>query len=140
MYIAFVAGQTCHQLRHCLTLKLTLAVCIGQVITKQVEGHQHEPFEEAVVELPEAHVGSAVDLLGQRKGTMQDLSNSTGGLTRLTYRIPTRSVVLSFCSVLRPSPSCSGLRSLAGLLWSRFDVETSVSEGASRLFIIMESI
>lgn len=45
------------------------------------------------MELPEAHVGSAVDLLGQRKGTMQDLSNSTGGLTRLTYRIPTRGLL-----------------------------------------------
>lgn len=58
-----------------------------------MDGHLNEPFEEAVVELPEAHVGAAVDLLGQRKGTMQDLSNSEGGLTRLTYRIPTRSVL-----------------------------------------------
>ena len=61
-----------------------------QVITKKVDGALHEPYEEAVVELPEEHVGAAVDLLGQRKGTMLDLSNSTGGLTRLAYRIPTR--------------------------------------------------
>ena len=72
----------------------TLLVCMEQVITKRVDDKLHEPFEEAMVELPEAHVGSAVDLLGQRKGTMLDLSNSTGGLTRLTYRIPTRCALL----------------------------------------------
>ncbi len=71
--------------------ELTPAMLGFQVITKKVEDKLHEPFEQAMVELPEAHVGSAVDLLGQRKGTMEDLSNSTGGLTRLTYRIPTRS-------------------------------------------------
>ncbi|KAK9842368.1 hypothetical protein WJX84_007744 [Apatococcus fuscideae] len=69
------------------------AVGPPKVITKRVDDKLHEPFEEAMVELPEAHVGSAVDLLGQRKGTMLDLSNSTGGLTRLTYRIPTRGLL-----------------------------------------------
>ena len=55
-----------------------------QVITKQVDGHKYEPFEEAVVEVPEEHVGPVVDMLGQRKGQMMDLvaGTDTTSLTR----------------------------------------------------------
>lgn len=55
-----------------------------QVITKQVDGHKYEPFEEAVVEVPEEHVGPVVDMLGQRKGQMVDMSGGaeSGTLTR----------------------------------------------------------
>ena len=31
-------------------------------------------MEEAVVEVPEEHVGQVVDLMGQRKALMQDMS------------------------------------------------------------------
>ena len=54
-----------------------------QVITKQIDGHKCEPYEEAVIEVPEEHVGPVVDMLGQRKGQMLDLvAGETGGLTR----------------------------------------------------------
>lgn len=40
-----------------------------QVITKLDEnGKQLEPFEEAIVEVPEAYVGAVVELLAQRRG------------------------------------------------------------------------
>ncbi|KAL3153995.1 putative elongation factor TypA-like svr3, chloroplastic [Trebouxia sp. C0010 RCD-2024] len=64
------------------------------VITKQIDGHKCEPYEEAVVEVPEEHVGPVVDMLGQRKGQMLDLvAGETGGLTRITYKIPTRGLL-----------------------------------------------
>lgn len=53
-------------------------------------GHKREPYEEAVVEVPEEHVGPVVDLLGSRKGQMVDMTTSEQGLTRVTYNIPTR--------------------------------------------------
>lgn len=54
-----------------------------QVITKQIDGHKCEPYEEAVIEVPEEHVGPVVDMLGQRKGQMLDLvAGEAGGLTR----------------------------------------------------------
>lgn len=66
--------------------------CRLQVITKKdAEGHRLEPFEEALVEVPEEFVGPVVDLLGSRKGQMVDLNTSDQGLTRVTYVIPTRS-------------------------------------------------
>ncbi|DBB06337.1 TPA: hypothetical protein ACH3X1_011906 [Trebouxia sp. C0004] len=65
------------------------------VITKQVDGHKYEPFEEAVIEVPEEHVGPVVDMLGQRKGQMMDLvaGTDTTSLTRITYKIPTRGLL-----------------------------------------------
>lgn len=66
-----------------------------QVITKKdSEGHTLEPFEEALVEVPEEFVGPVVDLLGSRKGQMADMSTSDQGLTRVTYVMPTRCVDL----------------------------------------------
>lgn len=51
-----------------------------------MDGHKYEPFEEAVVEVPEEHVGPVVDMLGQRKGQMLDMSGGgdAGTLTRYT--------------------------------------------------------
>ena len=42
-----------------------------------MDGHKYEPFEEAVIEVPEEHVGPVVDMLGQRKGQMMDLVAGT---------------------------------------------------------------
>ncbi len=65
-----------------------------QVITKKdAEGHRLEPFEEALVEVPEEYVGPIVDLLGSRKGQMVDMNTSEQGLTRVTYIMPTRSAL-----------------------------------------------
>ena len=68
------------------------------MITKRdKEGRKLEPFEEAIIEVPEEFVGSVVDLLGSRKGQMDNLTTSDQGLTRITYTIPTRSALQSYC-------------------------------------------
>lgn len=75
-----------------------------QVITKQVDGHKYEPFEEAVIEVPEEHVGPVVDMLGQRKGQMMDLVAGTD-TTSLTRYIPVDCPILSrwLACILSPS-------------------------------------
>lgn len=74
-----------------------------QVITKQVDGHKYEPFEEAVIEVPEEHVGPVVDMLGQRKGQMMDLvaSTDTTSLTRYML-IASATVVEQLACALSP--------------------------------------
>lgn len=47
-----------------------------QVITREVDGAKCEPYEEAVVEVPENYVGSVVELFAQRKGEMVDMQPS----------------------------------------------------------------
>jgi predicted membrane GTPase involved in stress response len=53
-----------------------LQPALPQVITKEVDGKRVEPYEEAVVEVPENYVGSVVELFAQRKGEMTDMQPS----------------------------------------------------------------
>jgi GTP-binding protein len=64
-----------------------------KVITREVDGTKCEPYEEAVVEVPEQYVGSVVELFAQRKGEMQDMQPSIEGTTRLTFKIATRGLL-----------------------------------------------
>lgn len=66
----------------------------GQVITKEGPAGKLEPYEEAIIEVPEEHVGQVVDLMGSRKGNMLDMSANAEGGSRITYRIPTRFLLL----------------------------------------------
>ena len=79
------------------------------VITKEVGGKKHEPFEEALVEVPQEHMGQVVDLLGQRKGQMLEMGQAAGeGATqRVKYRIPTRGLLVRPpIRTLPPGTSC----------------------------------
>lgn len=64
-----------------------------KVITKEINGKNCEPFEEAIIEVPEQYVGSVVELFAQRKGEMTDLQPSLEGSSRLTFRIATRGLL-----------------------------------------------
>ncbi|CAL8466846.1 g6382 [Coccomyxa elongata] len=65
-----------------------------KVITqKSKDDKTLEPYEEAVIEVPEAHMGGVVDLMGSRKGQMVDMAASSEGLNRVTYVIPTRGLL-----------------------------------------------
>ncbi|GMH38721.1 hypothetical protein BSKO_06605 [Bryopsis sp. KO-2023] len=63
------------------------------VILKSSDGQKLEPYEEAVVEAPEEHVGAVVDLFGRRKGRMLDMSPGLGSMNILKYVIPTRGLL-----------------------------------------------
>lgn len=80
---------------HCEQRSLNrCASCAAQVITqKDKDDKTLEPYEEAVVEVPEAHMGGVVDLMGSRKGQMVDMAASAEGLNRVTYVIPTRGLL-----------------------------------------------
>lgn len=43
------------------------------VITKEINGKKSEPYEEAVIEVPEEHMGGVATLMGSRKGEMKDM-------------------------------------------------------------------
>jgi len=66
-----------------------------EVIYKQGEaGETLEPYEEVHLEVPESHVGTVVDLLGQRRGQMTNLLHAgVGGTAHLTYVVPTRGLL-----------------------------------------------
>ncbi|MGH9459310.1 MAG: translational GTPase TypA [Thermoanaerobaculia bacterium] len=61
-----------------------------QVITKIVDGRTLEPYEALVVDVDEAHVGSVMEKIQQRRGEMTDMVNPGTGRVRIEFRIPTR--------------------------------------------------
>lgn len=67
-----------------------LAVGKPQVIIKEINGALFEPIEEVEIEVPEEYVGPVIEMLGKRKGKMQDMRVNENGINHLTYQVPTR--------------------------------------------------
>lgn len=66
-----------------------------KVITRRdpTTGSLVEPVEEAVIEVPEEHVGAVTSLMGGRKATMLDMTAGSEATTRIKYTIPTRGLL-----------------------------------------------
>lgn len=63
-----------------------------QVITKEIDGKKHEPFEVLVVDVPAEHSGRVIDLVTQRKGEML-IMESKGDTQHLEFEIPSRGLI-----------------------------------------------
>jgi GTP-binding protein len=61
-----------------------------QVILKEVNGKTLEPYEALVVDIDEAHVGTIMEKLQERRGDMTDMVNPGSGRVRIEFKIPTR--------------------------------------------------
>jgi GTP-binding protein len=70
-----------------------LTVGKPQVVTKEIDGKTHEPFEHLVIDAPEEHLGAITQLLAARKGTMTTMSNHGTGWVRLEFRVPSRGLI-----------------------------------------------
>ncbi len=69
------------------------AVGMPQVITRQIDGATHEPFETTLIDVPEEHVGVVMEKLGRRKGVMTRMINHGSGRVRLAFLIPSRGLI-----------------------------------------------
>ena len=63
-----------------------------QVILKEIDGKQMEPFEELTIDVPDDYVGAVMQKLGNRKGMIQNMETNNG-MTRLVYVVPTRGLL-----------------------------------------------
>ena len=70
-----------------------LAVSRPEVIMHDVDGKQHEPWEQLTVDFDEAFQGSVMTRLAERKGELVDMLPDGKGRMRLDYRIPTRGLI-----------------------------------------------
>jgi GTP-binding protein len=61
-----------------------------RVITHEEGGQLLEPYEELLVDVPEAYVGVVMEKLGPRRAEMLDMRNPGMGSVRLTFRVPSR--------------------------------------------------
>lgn len=63
-----------------------------QVIFKEVDGVQCEPYETLVIDVPEEYSGKAIELVTQRKGDLL-VMESKGDLQHLEFDIPSRGLI-----------------------------------------------
>ncbi|NNF57368.1 MAG: translational GTPase TypA [Rhodothermaceae bacterium] len=69
------------------------AVGMPQVITKEVNGKLHEPFESATIDVAEDYMGVVIEKLGMRKGQLAQMTNHGSGRVRMTFEIPARGLI-----------------------------------------------
>jgi GTP-binding protein len=70
-----------------------LTVGKPKVVTREIRGVVHEPFERLSIDVPEDYVGVVTQLLGLRKGRMEQMVNHNTGWVRLEYRVPARGLI-----------------------------------------------
>ena len=70
-----------------------LTVGKPQVVTKTVDGKLHEPVEKLTVDVPEDHLGVVTQLMGLRKGRLEQMVNHGTGWVRLEYLVPARGLI-----------------------------------------------
>jgi GTP-binding protein len=70
-----------------------LQVSRPEVIYRDVDGQQCEPYEEVQIDTPDEYTGSVIDSLSQRKGEMQNMETTDNGQTRLTFLAPSRGLI-----------------------------------------------
>ncbi len=63
-----------------------------EVIIKEINGEQCEPYENLIVDVPDEASGSCIDRLSNRKATMLEMK-STNGRTKLRFSIPARGLI-----------------------------------------------
>lgn len=70
------------------------AVSKAEVIYKEDErGKKLEPFEIAIIDVPEEFSGTVINMLSVRKGELSGMAPGNGGMTRLEFRIPSRGLI-----------------------------------------------
>ncbi|MFD8422108.1 translational GTPase TypA [Streptomyces sp. NPDC059466] len=64
-----------------------------QVVTQEIDGKVHEPVERMTVDVPEEHMGAVTQLMGVRKGRMDNMSNHGSGWVRMEFVVPSRGLI-----------------------------------------------
>ncbi|MET9802180.1 translational GTPase TypA [Streptomyces sp. NPDC006368] len=64
-----------------------------QVVTKEIDGKLHEPVERITIDVPEEHMGAVTQLMGTRKGRMDNMSNHGSGWVRMEFVVPSRGLI-----------------------------------------------
>jgi GTP-binding protein len=69
------------------------AVGMPQVLTREVGGKLHEPYERATVDVAEEFMGIVIEKLGTRRGQMVQMVNHGSGRVRMEFEIPARGLI-----------------------------------------------
>jgi len=70
-----------------------VAVSRPQVIIKEINEEQCEPYESLTVDVEQAHQGTVMELLGARKADLENMQPDGKGRVRLDFTIPARGLI-----------------------------------------------
>ena len=70
-----------------------LTVGRPQVVTKTIDGQVCEPMENTTIDVPEEYMGTVTQLMAERKGRMESMSNHGSGWVRLQFTVPSRGLI-----------------------------------------------
>jgi GTP-binding protein len=70
-----------------------LTVGKPQVVTREIDGHRHEPVERLTIDAPEEYLGATTQLLASRRGRMEQLVNHGTGWIRMEWLVPARGLI-----------------------------------------------
>ena len=70
-----------------------LTVGKPQVVTKLIDGKVHEPTDRMTIDVPEEYLGNVTQLMAQRKGRMETMSNHGTGWVRMEFVVPVRGLI-----------------------------------------------
>ncbi|MEE8869662.1 MAG: translational GTPase TypA [Acidipropionibacterium acidipropionici] len=70
-----------------------LTVGKPQVVTREINGKLHEPFERVTVDCPEEFMGAVTQMMGLRKGQMMHMVNHGSGWVRMEFVVPARGLI-----------------------------------------------
>ncbi|MGQ3891618.1 translational GTPase TypA [Legionella sp. CNM-4043-24] len=85
-----------------------MAICKPEVIMREEDGNILEPYERLTVDVEEAHQGTIMEKLGERRAEMQNMMPDGKGRVRLDYLVPTRGLI-GFHTEFLSSTSGTGL-------------------------------
>ncbi|MGC9458088.1 MAG: translational GTPase TypA [Halothiobacillaceae bacterium] len=100
-----------------------LGVSRPEVIIREIDGQQQEPYEQLVVDIEEQHQGGVMEKLGLRRGELRNMEPDGQGRVRLEYIIPSRGLIGFRTEFLTATQG-------TGLLFSVFDHYGEYKPGA----------
>jgi len=70
-----------------------LGVSRPEVIIREIDGVQQEPYEQVTVDIEDVHQGTIMEKLGERGGELTDMVPDGQGRVRLDYVMPSRGLI-----------------------------------------------
>ncbi|TNF36607.1 MAG: translational GTPase TypA [Gammaproteobacteria bacterium] len=70
-----------------------LGVSRPEVVTREVDGEIHEPFELVVIDVEEQHQGAVMEEMGVRKAELRNMEVDGKGRVRMEYLAPSRGLI-----------------------------------------------
>ena len=70
-----------------------MGVSRPEVIIREIDGVQQEPYEQVTVDIEDTHQGTIMEKLGERGGELTDMVPDGKGRVRLDYIMPSRGLI-----------------------------------------------